>query len=114
MPLKRFYSTAMTLLPPKHRRSNMKKLMLSLVIVIVMAGMAQAVPTLQVGAPGSTPGTYAPYQTTLTNPPETDTAVTGGNTLYVAGAYAVQPELLLGGQYAGPPVGKNWSDFGYA
>jgi hypothetical protein len=48
-----------------------------------------AVPVLQVGAyagAGDT-GTYADYQVNLTNPTESDTAVTGGSTILFAGAY---------------------------
>ena len=49
---------------------------------------AFAVPVLQVGAPGGAgEGIYADYQGSTTNPTETDTAITTGGTLYVAGAY---------------------------
>jgi len=76
---------------------------------------SQAVPVLQVGAPGDTPGTYAPYGNS-TSPSEDDTAITSGSTLYVAGAYK-KDVLQLGSQYTGgvydgQPVeaGLEWSD----
>lgn len=83
---------------------------------------AYAVPVLQIGAPagaGDT-GIYADYQKSLTDPTETDTAITSGGKLYVAGAYqkpVPNPlekgtyDLLLGGQYSASQ--KNWSNFGF-
>ncbi|MDX1250786.1 MAG: choice-of-anchor N protein [Gammaproteobacteria bacterium] len=67
------------------------------------AGSTFAIPTLQVGAPagpGDT-GIYADYKATLTNPTETDTAVTSGSTLLVGGVYS-NGALLLGGRYTDP------------
>jgi hypothetical protein len=76
-----------------------------------MFSLAYAVPTLQVGAPAGPGdlGSYADYQGSLTNPPESDTAVTSGSTLLVAGTYG-NNTLLLGGAYVS---GLNWSDFGF-
>lgn len=103
--------------------------------VSVLAGMAglclapmaaNAVVTLQVGAPGGPgEGTYADYTAALTAPIESDTAVTSGNEIYVAGAYkaGANKELLVGSQYTADgtessdinagDTGQNWSDFGY-
>jgi hypothetical protein len=57
----------------------------------------------------------------LTNPPETDTAVTGGTSLVAVGSYGTSNKtppaipLLLGGQYtSGATTGANWSSFGFA
>ncbi len=80
----------------------MKKLLI-VVLVLGMAAIAQAVPTLQVGAPagpGDT-GTYANYQLNLTNPTETDTAVTSGNVIFVGAVFGPH-DLLIGGQYTDP------------
>ncbi|MFZ5594965.1 MAG: choice-of-anchor N protein [Pseudomonadota bacterium] len=74
------------------------------------AGSTFAIPTLQVGAPGGIgEGTYANYQSSLTNPIETDTAITFGNKIYVGGIYQSTDVLNLGGQYS---TGDDWSDFG--
>lgn len=76
----------------------MKKIGFVVISILLISFPAFAIPVLQVGAPGGPgEGTYANYIANLTNPTETDTAVTSGNTLYVAGAYRVNPELLLGG-----------------
>jgi hypothetical protein len=81
------------------------------ILALSLSSAAYAVPVLQVGAPagaGDT-GTYADYHSSLTNPTEADTALTSGNTIFVAGVYG--PNVLnLGGQFGS---GKNWSDFGY-
>jgi hypothetical protein len=81
------------------------------ILALSMSSAAYAVPVLQVGAPagaGDT-GTYADYHPLLTNPTEADTALTSGNTIFVAGVYG--PNVLnLGGQFGS---GQNWSDFGY-
>jgi hypothetical protein len=69
----------------------------------------KTVPVLQVGAPGGPgEGTYATYQTSTSNPTETDTAITSGGTLYVAGVYQ-NNVFSLGGQGTG---GNNWSTYG--
>ena len=89
------------------------------VLTLLPASFAQAVPTLQVGAPAGSgdSGIYADYQSSLTNPTETDTAVTSGSVLFVAGAYKQTTDKLLGGQYTDPsnPIisGYNWSDLGF-
>lgn len=82
------------------------------------AGSVVAAPVLQIGAPageGDT-GTYADYQPSTTDPKETDTAITSGGTLYVAGVYNPNT-ILLGGKYPGGtfegknrPAGSNWTD----
>ncbi len=89
----------------------MDRCSLSLLAALLLPLSAGAVPTLQVGAPAGSgdSGSYADYQTTLTNPEETDTAITSGDTLYVAGAYGPNT-VLIGGQY---DSGDNWSDFGF-
>lgn len=70
---------------------------------------AQAVPTLQVGAPaapgGSCAGPYAPYTASTTNPTESDTAITLGNKLCVGGVYGPN-DVLVGGKYS---TGVDWS-----
>lgn len=84
-------------------------------LVILTSAMAYAVPVLQVGAPGGPgEGTYANYNGTLVSPSESDTAVTSGNILYVAGNYQQNDIVLVGGQYSGIyGTGLNWSDFGF-
>ncbi len=87
----------------------MKKMLL-VIIFLILPSLVLAVPVLQVGAPavpGEGTNDYADYIDTLTNPTEEDTAVTYGNTLYVAGVYA-NNVANLGGQYSN---GDNWSDF---
>ena len=69
---------------------------------------ALGVPVLQVGAPGP-PGTYADYIPSLSNPTESDTAVTSGTILYVAGVYQNNNVLNLGKQFDG---GLDWLAFG--
>ncbi len=80
-------------------------------MLVLMASSAWAIPTLQVGALAGTgdTGTYADYVASLTNPPETDTAVTGGSSLVAVGSYGTSNKtppaipLLLGGQYTSGP-----------
>ncbi len=82
------------------------------------AGSVVAAPVLQIGAPageGET-GTYADYQPSTTDPTETNTAITSGGTLFVAGVYNPNT-ILLGGKYPGGtfedntrPAGSNWTD----
>ena len=69
---------------------------------------AGAVPVLQVGAPGGAgEGTYANYQANTTDPTETNTAITSGNTLLVGGVFG--PNILsLGGK----TTGTDWSGAG--
>ena len=70
-----------------------------------------AVPTLQLGAPGGPgEGTYADYQDDLSNPVETDTAVTSGSIIYAAATYGSGVDLV-GGQYNDSD--ENWSSFGF-
>src|SRR4030066_2054589 len=80
----------------------MKKL-ITFILILGMAATTYAVPTLQVGAPAGAgdSGAYADYQLSLTNPTETDTAVTYGNTIFVAGAFGPK-DLFIGGQYPDP------------
>ena len=101
----------------------MKKL-IGFILMLGMAATTYAVPTLQVGAPAGSgdSGAYADYQLFLTNPTETDTAVTYGNTIFVAGAFGPK-DLFIGGQYTDPanPLitrkiapgtnGLDWTDF---
>jgi len=86
----------------------MKKL-ICFILILGMAATTYAVPTLQVGAPAGSgdSGAYADYQLFLTNPTETDTAVTYGNTIFVAGAFGPKA-LFIGGQYTDT---ANWTDF---
>ena len=101
----------------------MKKL-ICFILMLGMAATTYAVPTLQVGAPAGAgdSGAYADYQLFLTNPTETDTAVTYGNTIFVAGAFGPK-DLFIGGQYTDPAdslitlgiapgtQGSDWTDF---
>ena len=101
----------------------MKKL-ITFILILGMAATTYAVPTLQVGAPAGAgdSGAYADYQLFLTNPTETDTARTSGNTIFVAGAFGPK-DLFIGGQYTDPanPLitrkiapgtkGLDWTDF---
>lgn len=84
----------------------MKLRAISLILgILFVPSVVQAVPVLQVGAPGgSGEGIYANYQTNTTNPTESDTAIISGNTLYVAGVYGSNT-LSLGGQSTG---GSDW------
>ena len=75
--------------------------------ILIIAVPAFAVPVLQVGAPGP-PGTYADYLPSLTNPTETDTAITSGTILYLGGIYQQANVQNLGGKYTGGG-GKDWS-----
>jgi len=81
----------------------MKKSVLSLLILLSFASTAFAVPTLQVGVPGASPGTYLPY-TDSSNPDEDDTAVTTGNVIVVGGTQAPNA-VHLGGAFGG----SDWS-----
>lgn len=63
-----------------------------------------AAPTLQVGAPAGTgdAGVYADYIANTTDPTETDTAITDGNTILFAGSYGANANnkpLNIGGQF---------------
>ena len=88
---------------------NLKRAILTATMGMVMATASHAVPVLQIGAPGgSGEGTYANYQASLSNPIETETAITSGAMLYVAGVYQNNGVLSLGGQSG---TGSNWSSF---
>ena len=77
--------------------------------IILMAGAANAVPVLLVGAPGGPgEGTYADYGSG-TDPTEDDTAFTTGGQVFVSGLYQNDNVLNLGGQFGS---GLNWSSFG--
>ncbi len=73
---------------------------------ILATGSVQAIPTLQVGAPGgSGEGAYANYQASTSNPTETNTAITGQTTLYFAGVFgpntiALGAATATGGGYS--------------
>ena len=86
---------------------------------------AQAVPILQVGAPGGPgDGTYANYSAagvSLTNPAEEETAVVSATTLYVAGVYQQKDVVQLGSKYLGGTMagisvgaGLDWSALVFA
>lgn len=81
----------------------MKKAMLSLLMLLAFSSTSFAVPTLQVGVPGTTPGSYLPYLNS-TEPSESDTALTTGNSIVVGGVQASNA-VHLGGGFAG----KDWS-----
>ncbi len=90
----------------------MKKMLLIALFVFVVASNAQAIPVLQVGAPGGPgEGTYADYIVDLSNPDENDTAITSGGTIYAAGTYKKDTELLGGALSTFLP---DWSDFCFA
>lgn len=84
----------------------MKSTTLSLLLAgVLSATQVWAVPVLQVGAPGGLgEGAYANYQASTTNPTETNTAITSGTTLYVAGVFGSNT-LSLGGQSSGSDWG---------
>jgi len=88
----------------------LNKLKLSVALTTLgFASIAYGIPTLQIGAPGGPgEGIYTNYQGSTTNPNEDDTAITNGNTLYVAGVYK-DKDLLIGGQYDSD--GDDWSSF---
>lgn len=90
----------------------MKLRAISLILgILFVPSVVQAVPVLQVGAPGGPgEGIYANYQANTTNPTESDTAITSGNTLYVAGVYGSNT-LSLGGQFTG---GSDWGSVNQA
>lgn len=82
---------------------------LALCTLFGCAASAYAIPTLQVGAPGTGVGNlYANYDPSSSLPTETQTALTSGNNILVGGAYAngANQELLIGGKYTG---GKDWA-----
>ena len=83
---------------------------LALCTLFGCAASAYAIPTLQVGAPGTGVGNlYANYDPSSSLPTETQTALTSGNNILVGGAYAngVNPELLIGGKYT--TGGQDWA-----
>lgn len=69
-----------------------------------------AIPTLQVGVPNGSGG-YVANALVSSNPAETDTAVTSGNTIAVGGAYGSSADTLIGGNYL---TGPDWSSFEYS
>jgi len=71
---------------------------------LLVASLANAVPVLQVGVPGTDPGTYAPYVKNSTNPTEDSTAITSGNTIVVGGKQE-KDAVHLGGAFGG----ADWS-----
>jgi len=81
----------------------MKKTVMGLVLLLTFSSTSHAVPTLQIGVPGASPGSYAPYVNS-SNPNETDTAITTGNIIVVGGVQA-QNAVHLGGAYGG----RDWS-----
>lgn len=81
----------------------MKRAVLSLLMLLTLSSTSFAVPVLQVGVPGPTPGTYLPYLD-WADPEEADTALTTGNTIVVGGVQAPNA-VHLGGGFAG----EDWS-----
>lgn len=82
----------------------------SLILTLLFATQAWAVPVLQVGAPASSGdlGLYADYLGSLSDPTESNTAITSGGTIYAAGVYQNGDVLNIGGRING----ENWSFFG--
>jgi len=76
--------------------------------VLLATSTVNAVPTLQVGVPDGLGG-YVPYQASLTDPTEDDTAETSGNTLALGAVYGPNTQNI-GGAFSG---GLDWSDFGF-
>jgi hypothetical protein len=102
-------------------------------LLLLSAGKAQAVPVLQVGAPGSTAGTYLPYINSSPPAGDSESAIIQGSptTLLAAGTYQQSDVLQLGSKYLGgstypykkgnDPVvylpvqaGKDWSALEFA
>jgi len=97
---------------------NRKSLAFMVVLFVFMLALSvssYAIPTLQVGAPAGPgdSGSYADYQSSLTNPSESDTAVTSGGTLYAAGTFGPNT-VFLGGAGSANGVSWSWADFGFA
>ena len=87
-----------------------KSLVLGAMTVLLTGPMAvHAVPVLQVGAPSSggdcATGPYIQNTGSSTNPTESDTAISNGNSLCVGGVYG-NGVLLLGGKYS---TGSDWN-----
>ncbi len=76
----------------------MKKLILSFALGgLLAATQAWALPVLQIGAPGGAgEGTYANYQGSTSTPTESNTAITSGSTLFVAGLFGSKTLTLSG------------------
>jgi hypothetical protein len=101
---------------------EMKKFRSVMSAVIASCGLllavpaANAIPSLQVGAPGgSGEDSFADYLTGLSDPTEDDTAITGGNTILVGATYGSN-DISVGGQglgdddwtaFKGPPPEKD-------
>ena len=86
-------------------KANLVKIF-AVAYALVASSVAWSVPVLQVGAPGGAgEGAYANYVANSADPTETDTAITNGNTIYVAGIYQNNKVLNLGGQSGG---GSDW------
>ncbi len=70
--------------------------------LLASSSFASAIPTLQIGAPAgsSDTGIYADYAASLTSPTESDTAVTSGGSILVAGAYGPNTLSLGGGTWS--------------
>lgn len=76
---------------------------------LAFSTFAYAIPTLQVGVPNGSGG-YVANALVSSNPAETDTAFTSGNTIAVGGAYGSSADTLIGGNYL---TGPDWSTFGF-
>jgi hypothetical protein len=85
-------------------------LMAILLFLMLNSNVALAVPVLQVGAPSGPGevGIYADYQVNLTDPTENNTALSSGNTIYVAGVFGPNT-VALGGEYL---TFGDWGTFG--
>lgn len=86
----------------------MKKIISPLFVFLslFLTSLAYAIPTLQIGVADSTSASgYLPYSQNTTNPTETDTAITTGNSIIVGGV--VGNSLKLGGKYT---TGDDWSN----
>ncbi|MEO6024432.1 MAG: choice-of-anchor N protein [Burkholderiales bacterium] len=70
--------------------------------LLASSSLASAIPTLQIGAPAGSgdTGIYADYAASLTSPTESDTAVTSGGSILVAGAYGPNTLALGGGTWS--------------
>jgi hypothetical protein len=88
----------------------MRRIIILVVTCLLFAAEASAIPTIQVGSPAGPAdnGIYADYLPQLTNPDETQTAITGSLMIYAAAAYGPNT-ILIGGSYGEGYPG--WSDF---
>lgn len=83
----------------------MKKLSIVIAVLLCTYSVAFAVPVLQVGVRDGSGGWVQNGPNPLSNPTESDTAVTSGSSIAVAAVYG--GNLLIGGQYMS---NDDWSD----